>query len=49
MSIKSSASAKWHDTCHIQKLTYHNDPKFLDRYARADSAEPDQTAPLGAV
>ena len=28
---------------------YHNDPKFLDRYAWADSADPDQTAARGAV
>ena len=26
-----------------------NDPKFLDRYAWANSADPDQTAPRGAV
>ena len=25
---------------------YRNDPKFSDRYARANSADPDQTAPL---
>ena len=25
---------------------YCNDPKFLDRYAWANSADPDQTAPL---
>ena len=29
--------------------TYRNDPKFLDRYAWANSADPDQTAPRGAV
>ena len=28
---------------------YHNDPKFSDRYAWANSADPDQTAPRGAV
>ena len=28
---------------------YRNDPKFSDRYARANSADPDQTAPRGAV
>ena len=28
---------------------YRNDPKFLDRYAWANSADPDQTAPRGAV
>ena len=30
-------------------IFYHNDPKFSDRYARANSADPDQTAPRGAV
>ena len=29
--------------------TYRNDPKFLDRYALANSVDPDQTAPRGAV
>ena len=28
---------------------YHNDPKFSDGYAWANSADPDQTAPRGAV
>ena len=28
---------------------YHNNPKFLDRYAWAHSADPDQTPPRGAV
>ena len=28
---------------------YCNDPKFSDRYACANSADPDQTAPRGAV
>ena len=27
---------------------YRNDPKFSDRYAWANSADPDQTAPRGA-
>ena len=30
-------------------LQYRNDPKFSDRYAWANSADPDQTAPSGAV
>ena len=30
-------------------FTYSNDPKFSDRYAWANSADPDQTAPRGAV
>ena len=29
--------------------TYRNDPKILDRYTWANSADPDQTAPRGAV
>ena len=28
---------------------YRNDPKFSDRSAWANSADPDQTAPRGAV
>ena len=28
---------------------YRNDPKFSDRYVWAKSADPDQTAPRGAV
>ena len=28
---------------------YRNDPKFLDRQVWANSADPDQTAPTGAV
>ena len=28
---------------------YRNDPKFSDRYAWANSADPDQTAPREAV
>ena len=27
-----------------QQLSYRNDPKFSDRYAWANSADPDQTA-----
>ena len=30
-------------------LTYCNDPKFLDRQVLANSVNPDQTAPRGAV
>ena len=30
-------------------LIYHNDPKFLDRQVWANSADPDQTAPIGGV
>ena len=30
-------------------FTYHNDPKFSDRLVWANSADPDQTAPRGAV
>ena len=28
---------------------YRNDPKFSDRYAWANSADPDQTAPRGVI
>ena len=30
-------------------MNYRNDPKFSDRYAWANRADPDQTAPRGAV
>ena len=30
-------------------IDYRIDPKFSDRYAWANSADPDQTAPRGAV
>ena len=30
-------------------MIYHNDPKFSDRYAWANSVDPDQTAPRGAI
>ena len=30
-------------------MKYRNDPKFSDRYAWANSSDPDQTAPTGAV
>ena len=32
-----------------EKNKYHNDPKFLDRQVSANSADPDQTAPLNRV
>ena len=32
-----------------ENTVYHNDPKFLDRQVWANSADPDQTAPRGAV
>ena len=34
---------------HFHRGIYRNDPKFSDRYAWANSADPDQTAPRGAV
>ena len=34
---------------HICRLHYRNDPKFLDIYVWANSVDPDQTAPRGAV
>ena len=30
-------------------VLYQNDPKFSDRQVLANSADPDQTAPRGAV
>ena len=33
----------------LQSDAYCNDPKFLDRSVWADNADPDQTAPRGAV
>ena len=35
--------------CPIHKLMIPIDPKFSDRYVWANSADPDQTAPRGAV
>ena len=34
---------------HTVKYVYRNDPKFSDRQACSNSADPDQTAPRGAV
>ena len=47
---KTPAEGKWelwkkHDCVSI----YRNDPKFSGRYVWANSADPDQTAPRGAV
>ena len=33
----------------VPQNVYRNDPKFLDRQVWANSADPDQTAPRGAV
>ena len=33
----------------VLSFKYSNDTKFSDRYAWANSADPDQTAPRGAV
>ena len=35
--------------CILLILAYHNDPKFSDRLVWANSADPDQTVPRGAV
>ena len=43
------ASGKKSLKLHMCLNDYRNDPKFLDRYAWANSADPDQTAPRGAV
>ena len=32
-----------------EKKEYRNDPKFSDRYAWANSVDPDQTAPIGEI
>ena len=37
-----------HSVC-ILWLQYRNDPKFSDRQVWANNADPDQTAPRGAV
>ena len=34
---------------HMNRITGKPDPKFLDRYAWADSEDPDQTASTGEV
>ena len=34
---------------YLKVLVYRNDPKFSDRQFWANSADPDQTAPRGAV
>ena len=53
--LRGEASAiekKYHKAKKIIKeyqQRYPNDPKFLDRYAWANSADPDQIAPRGAV
>ena len=43
----------WHSLCkktyRLTIINYSNDPKFSDRYAWTNSADPDQTAPRGAV
>ena len=33
----------------VAQRNHRNDPKFSDRFAWANSADPDQTAPRGAV
>ena len=33
----------------LRKASYRNDPKFSDRQVWANSADPDQTVPRGAV
>ena len=35
--------------CQAGQLTYRNVPKFSDRQVWANSVDPDQTAPRGAV
>ena len=44
--VKSTGTKK---VCWLSGYAKVNDPKFSDRYAWANSVDPDQTAPLGAV
>ena len=47
---KTSSFALLNTDIHLQgKCEYRNDRKFSDIYACANSADPDQTAPRGAV
>ena len=49
-SIAASGSPSLFTWVNFNKTTcYRNDPKFLDRLVWANSADPDQTAPRGAV
>ena len=48
VAYKNSVSLGMGLIVHVLKW-YRNDPKFSDRYAWANSADPDQTAPRGAV
>ena len=47
MELHSRTYQKYHLSPTIK--AYRNDPKFSDRYTWANSADPDQTAPRGAV
>ena len=40
---------KWDGSIIYKNSIYPNNPTFSDRYAQANSADPDQTAPSGAV
>ena len=40
---------KFHAQLSMKNALYHNDPKFLDIQVWANSSDPDQTAPRGAV
>ena len=44
--VNDSVSWLGPQTCHV---VYCNNPNFLDRQVWANSADPDQAAPLGAV
>ena len=51
LSIKTPEYSLWskYSCCNIVNVYYPNDPKFSDRQVCANSADPDQTAPRGAV
>ena len=36
-------------TVYVKFLSYRNEPKFSDRWVWANSADPNQTAPRGAI
>ena len=48
-SLHLKEELNWMHCYCIEIFEYRNDPKFSDRYAWANSADPDQTAPTGAV
>ena len=45
-SLHLKEELNWMHCYCIEIFEYRNDPKFSDRYAWANSADPDQTAPV---